>query len=376
VTEATRTSPATLHDVAREAGVSLATASRSLNGSARKVNEEYRERVLAAAARLGYTPNLSAQAVARGTSTTVALLVADIADPYFSSIASGLVAEADREGLIVTMAATERDPRRELDLVRTLRGQRPRVMVLAGSRPMDDPTDGALGEELAAYERSGGVVVLISHNELDFRTIAVDNRSGAEELARALTQIGYRRFAVITAGEGLRTAADRLDGFRAGLAGTDAVLADSDVLRTAFTRDGGYDGMKSLLERGLDGIELVFAANDVMAVGALSAVRDAGLTPGVDVAIAGFDDIPTVRDVTPALTTVHVPLEELGRRALRLALADAEDEAAGAADAAGVADGPADSGTAGSGTAGSGTGSGAVHTAVIVRESTPGIVRE
>src|SRR4029453_4406683 len=124
--ETGRSAPATLHDVAREAGVSLATASRSLNGSTRKVNEEYRKRVLEAAARLDYSPNLSAQAVARGTTTTVALLVADIADPYFSSIAAGVVAEADTARLIVTMAATERDPERELELVRTLRGQRPR----------------------------------------------------------------------------------------------------------------------------------------------------------------------------------------------------------------------------------------------------------
>ena len=104
--------------------------------------------------------------------------------------------------------------------------------------------------------------------------------------------------------------------------------------------------MHALLERGLGDVELVFAANDVMAVGALSAVRDAGLTPGTDVAVAGFDDIPTVRDVTPALTTVRVPLEELGRRALRLALGDA--------DAANE---------------------GAVRTEVVLRESTPGIAR-
>ena len=162
--QTSRSAPATLHDVAREAGVSLATASRSLNGSTRKVNEEYRKRVLAAAARLDYSPNLSAQAVARGTTTTVALLVADIADPYFSSIAAGVVAEADTARLIVTMAATERDHDRELELVRTLRGQRPRVMILAGSRPTTDPTEGALGEELRAYERSGGMVVLISRN--------------------------------------------------------------------------------------------------------------------------------------------------------------------------------------------------------------------
>ena len=100
--------------------------------------------------------------------------------------------------------------------------------------------------------------------------------------------------------------------------------------------------MRRLIERGLGDIELVFAANDVMAVGALSAIRDAGLTPGTDVAVAGFDDIPTVRDVTPALTTVRVPLEELGRRALRLALGDADAAAEGA-----------------------------VRTEVVLRESTP-----
>ena len=147
-----RSAPATLHDVAREAGVSLATASRSLNGSTRKVNEEYRKRVLEAAARLDYSPNLSAQAVARGTTTTVALLVADIADPYFSSIAAGVVAEADHERLIVTMAATERDTARELELVRTLRGQRPRAMILAASRREGDPNNEALEAELRAYE--------------------------------------------------------------------------------------------------------------------------------------------------------------------------------------------------------------------------------
>src|SRR6187402_3319594 len=97
------TSPPSLYDVAREAGVSLATASRTLNGSARRVNDEYRAKVLAAAAKLGYSANLSAQAVARGASSTVSLLVSDIADPYFSSIAAGVIRAADEHGLAVTM---------------------------------------------------------------------------------------------------------------------------------------------------------------------------------------------------------------------------------------------------------------------------------
>src|SRR5260370_1296481 len=117
----------TLGDVAEEAGVSLATASRVLNGSARVVGEPHRTRVAEAAVRLGYTPNLSAQATARGASAVVALLVADIVDPYFGLIAAGVARGADEAGLIVTIAVTERDPDRELRLVRALRGQRPRA---------------------------------------------------------------------------------------------------------------------------------------------------------------------------------------------------------------------------------------------------------
>lgn len=339
-----RATPATLHDVAREAGVSLATASRSLNGSTRKVNEEYRERVLAAAAKLGYTPNLSAQAVARGTSTTVALLVADIADPYFSSIAAGVIGAAAADRLIVTMAETERDAERELELVRAMRGQRPRVMILSGSRAIGDPHAGALEAELAAYEQTGGRAVFISASDLPFRTLPLANRSGARDLATELHSLGYRRFAALTGPDTLRTAHDRVAGFTEGLAAFGARLPDDRLVRTAFTRDGGYEGMRELLERGLGDTQLVFALNDVMAMGAMSAVRDAGLEPGRDVAIAGFDDIPTVRDVTPRLTSVRMPLERIGEHALRLAL---DDEASAGPESADVS------------------------TEVIIRESTP-----
>ncbi|MGH3706282.1 MAG: LacI family DNA-binding transcriptional regulator, partial [Agromyces sp.] len=139
-------------------------------------------------------------------------------------------------------------------------------------------------------------------------------------LARALVETGYRSFAALTGAEGLRTAEDRLGGFLAGLAASGISIDPARIVRPAFTRDGGYDGMRTLIDRGIDGIDAVFAANDVMAVGAMSAIRDAGLVPGRDIAIAGFDDIPTARDVTPPLSTVRLPLEEVGRRALRLAL--------------------------------------------------------
>jgi len=338
VTDPSRTSPVTLHDVARAAGVSLATASRTLNGSTRNVKESNRQLVLAAAERLGYTANTSAQAVARGTTTTVALLVGDIADPYFSSIAAGVVDAAASNGLIVTMAQTSRDTAREVELVRAMRGQRARAIILAASRRTPDPHTEALHAELAAYEAAGGRAVFITATDAPFRAVPLDNRGGAHQLGTRLHGHGYRGAAIlagpgtdpenVAAGSaGLRTSGDRLEGFAAAYAEAGSPIAPERIVPAAFTRDGGYEGMRELAERGLDGIDLVFAVNDVMAVGAMSAMRDLGLEPGVDLGVAGFDDIPTLRDVTPRLTSVRLPLEDVGARALALALADGDSDA-------------------------------------------------
>lgn len=345
-------SPATLHDVAREAGVSLATASRSLNGSARKVNESYRLRVVEAAQRLGYTTNLFAQAVARGSTTTVALLVADIADPYFSSIAAGVISAAGEQGLVVTIAVTGRDPERELDTVRALRGQRPRVIILAGSRVAGSESEELLRLELSSFEDTGGKVAFISQDASPFATVLLDNHGGARDLARSLVDLGYRRFAVITGPPEIRTAEERLAGFTAGLAERGIDLPGERIISAEFTRDGGYRGTVELLASGAD-VDLVFAVNDVMAVGAVSALRDSGLEPGRDIGIAGYDDIPTVRDITPALTTVRIPLEDVGRRALHLATGAAYDDGSTAGSLVGR-DAPA-----------------AIPTETIIRGSTP-----
>lgn len=318
MTEQRTGSSPTLRDVAAEAGVSAATASRALNGSARNVTAEKVARVLQAAAKLGYVPNLSAQATARGSTKTVALIVHDIADPYFSSIAAGAIEAAEAAGLTVTMAVTNRSPDRELQIVSTLRGHRPHAIILAGSRIGDDQD--ALAEELRAYEAAGGRVAVVSQPDLPYGTVTVDNRGAAEELAVALVGLGYRRFAVLRGPDVLRTSRDRFDGFLAGLAQTDVKVDHRFLIETDFTEDGGHTTMTELLRRGIDDVELVFAVNDVMAIGAMRALRDAGLVPGRDLAVAGFDDITATTDVQPALTTVHVPTRTMGLRATALAL--------------------------------------------------------
>ena len=314
----------TLQDVAQGADVSLATASRALNGSTRRVREDLRERVLASAARLNYSANAQAQAMARGHTNVVGLLVHDIADPYFSTIAASVMSAADKHHLLVTIASTRRRSERELEYVATLRGQRACAVILAGSRTDDSTQIGRLGAELAAFEDAGGRVALISQNRLPVDTVMVENRAGARTLATELVALGYRRFAVLAGPRRLLTAKDRAAGFREGLARAGTVLDPADIVPGEFTRDGGYAAMSALLSRGVD-VACVFAVNDVMAVGAMAALRDGGLEMPRDMAVAGFDDIATLRDVTPALTTVRLPLGEIGAVALELVtLAQAE----------------------------------------------------
>lgn len=317
---ATSVGPVTLSDVAHAAGVSLATASRVLHPGKRRPNEELRLRVTRTAEELQYAPNAHAQAVARGRSNVVGLVVHDISDPYFSSIAAGVLRAADEVNLIVNIADTRRDLGSEVRYVAALRRQRAEAIIVAGSRSQDRGTTALLEREVMAFQREGGRVSMISQHHLDVDTVLVENRAGARALALALHVQGYRSFAVLAGPPSHQTAFDRLSGFRAGLSTHGVTVGRDRVVRSEFTRDGGYAAMQTLLHAAnpLPVGTCVFAVNDLMAVGAMSALRDEGVDLPGAVAVAGFDDIETLRDVTPSLSTVRIPLEDLGTFALAL----------------------------------------------------------
>ncbi|OII17109.1 LacI family DNA-binding transcriptional regulator [Curtobacterium sp. MCBA15_013] len=322
-------SSVTLADVAARAGVSLATASRALNGSVRKVRQESVDRVHAAAQELRYTANVQAQAVARGTTTTLALVVGDIADPYFAAIAAGAIRAADDAGLVVTITSTGGDPSREAAVLGVVAGLRPRAVVLAVSRRLGGGAE--LASAVSGLVAAGaGVSALVS--DLDgavagvsgVQPLVIRNLSGAAALAGALVEQGHDSFAVLAGDPSLATAHARYEGFVAGLAAHGIRVPDAAVVPSEFTRDGGYRAMVSLLDRAAAGSgalpRCVFAVTDLMAVGAVAAIRERGLVPGVDVGVAGFDDVRMLADVVPALSTVRLPLEEIGERAVRRAL--------------------------------------------------------
>lgn len=310
-----RKQPARLADVARAAGVSVATASRVLNGSPHRVSDQLSERVREAARRLRYAPNVGAQVLARSTSQTVALLLHDVTDPYFGQIAGGVLAEAARRDVRVLIADTGIDPDSEVQHLDSLRGYRPRAVIVAGSRTVDAEAEQRLSDQLSELLELGATVVSVGQPGLPGRVVSPGNREGAAALARHLVGLGHRDFALVSGPEQLQVVRERRDGFM------EALPSDAKVVHVAseFTRDGGYLAGRELLERG-SRPTAVFVTGDVQATGLCTALREAGVRIPEEVSVAGFDDIPVVRDLTPSLTTVALPLHEMGVKALEAAL--------------------------------------------------------
>ncbi|WP_445189485.1 LacI family DNA-binding transcriptional regulator [Pseudonocardia sp. Cha107L01] len=312
----------TLQDVADSAGVSRATASRVLNGSSRVVGSELADRVHRAAKVLRYVSNAPAQALARSTSTVVGLIVHAVDDPYFSAIAAGAMRVAAEHDLLTMMASTFRDPEREIDYVSRLRAHRARGVLLVGSGFTATSITERLHEEIAAFAAGGGRVACIGEHSIPFDTVLPENRRGAEQAAKLLLALGHRRIGVVGGPPELTTVAHRLDGFRDTLRAAGVELPEHAIVAGDFTRDGGYAGMIELARR-MPEVTAVFALNDPTAVGVMAALRDElGRRVPEEISVVGFDDIPAALDVSPTLTTVRLPLEEMGERAMRLLLDD------------------------------------------------------
>ncbi|MFH5877311.1 LacI family DNA-binding transcriptional regulator [Arthrobacter sp. NA-172] len=334
----------TLAEVARSAGVSPATASRVLNGSARTPAPDIAERVRKAAESLGYSPNAQAQGLAKSSSGLIGLIVHDIADPYFSAIARGVQAAAREEHKMVLLATTEGTPADELTAVAAFAARRAESIVIAGSRStrlQDREGNALLAGELDRYCRNGGRVGVVGHPVIGasapegYHVVVVPNEDLAAELARELGAIHTGDFVIIAGPDGILTSDDRVRGFQRGLA--TAGLPPAEVVHTSFDRGGGHaSGLKlaarikaaSTAESEIPRL-CIFAVNDVMAIGAAAALRSEGLRIPQDASIAGFDDIETLRDFRPALSTVRLPLEEIGRLAAGRTGVDAASHVSG-----------------------------------------------
>lgn len=307
--------PATLEQVARLANVSRATVSRVVNGDSR-VGEPARLAVEAAVRELGYVPNRAARSLVTRRSDSVAVVIPEptgqlFGDPFFPRILRGIsdaLAEAELQ-LVLLMPQGRAD---ELRVERYLTGGHvdgALLVSLHGSDPL--PAD---------LQRLGlSVVVGGRPPESGITYVDVDNLGGAASAVRHLVDLGRRQIATIAGPQDMPPGADRLAGYHESLARTGHPRDDRLVEIADFTLDGGRAAMERLLERAPD-LDAVFAASDLMGLGALGALQAAGRRIPADVAVVGFDDSPLAASARPSLSSVRQPIEEMGREMTRLLL--------------------------------------------------------
>jgi LacI family transcriptional regulator len=302
---------ATIRDVAREAGVSIATVSRVINHSPR-VSDEARRRVEAAAKLLDYWPNSAARSLHTRRHNLLGILLPDLHGGFFSEIIRGIDEEARRAHFQILISSSHANSLAMLAAVRAMRGRIDCLIAMAPERESM--------ETVTRTDHRFPVVLLNPFgNPSGFNSVAISNREGARALVSHLIETGHQRIAMLSGPQTNGDASERLEGYRdalnlAGIHPDPALVIVGD-----FREDSGYQ----LAERVLDldpRPTAVFAANDQMAIGLVSALREAEIAVPESIAVAGFDDTMIAGYISPPLTTVRVDPHALGRAAVAMAL--------------------------------------------------------
>jgi len=301
----------TIREVARAASVSVATVSRVLNGKG-PVREETGRRIRAVVDRLHYSPHAAARSLITRQTNTLGVLLPDVYGEFFSEVIRGIDSCARERGYHLLLSGSHSD-RTEIEAVlRATRGRVDGWIVM--SPELDTRTlERNLTDGLPAVLLNGGA------NRDPFDSICVDNYGGALAMVRHLISLGHRRIAHLAGPLGNRDASERLRGYRDSMRSLSSRPSRELEMAGDFREEAGFAAGRRLLA-WKNPPTAVFAANDAMAIGLLAALQEGRVRVPQDLAVAGFDDIPIARFSTPPLSTVRVPIAQLGAQATRLLL--------------------------------------------------------
>jgi LacI family transcriptional regulator len=296
----------TIKDVAREANVSVASVSRALNGSA-NVTEITRRRIIGVAEKLRYVPHSAARSLITRRTSTVGALLPDLFGEFFSELIRGIDLAARARGLHLLVSSSHGNPSEAATALRAMQGRVDGVLV------MSPHVDAEFLQQHLADGLPAVLINTVAHTN-KYPTLNIDNYGGARSMTQHLLAGGYDSIAFIGGPAGNFDSSERLRGFNDAIAASAAPIK-TRILHGDFTEESGYRIGKRLCVAGTLP-RVVFAANDMMAIGLLLALNESGVRVPDDVALAGFDDIPIARFVNPPLTTVRVRISDLGRCAL------------------------------------------------------------
>jgi len=309
---------ATIYDIAREAGVSIATVSQVINGKG-KISEERRNEIMEIMERLNYQPSVIAAALAGKKTYTLGLLVPDISNPFFAEIARAVEDRGHQLGYSLVICSTDnKDERVERYL--TLLQQKSIDGMIIGTG-MDNK------EILNPLMEKQIPIAMIARElpEQPVHTVVVDDYIGGRLAAKHLLQLGHRKLAVLAEQAKVRSSRERVRGFRESLAADGVELPEQRVLHCDFVVEDGKRRTLELLKQA-DRPTALFCCNDLLAIGALQAVKELGLRVPQDLSVIGFDNTILASVTDPPLTTVAQPMEEMGRMAVDLLIQELKKE--------------------------------------------------
>ena len=290
----------TIRDVAARAGVSVATVSRVLNGK-ELVREETSAQVLEAARSLRYVPNVAARSLSIRRTQTIGIVLPEVHGEFFSEVIRGIDVAARHAGYHILVSGSHSDVGEMMEVVDAMRGRVDGLVVMAPDIAVD-----SLRNQLP--------LVLLNSNDRRYDAITIDNYGGARAMMRHLAGLGHTHIAFICGPKHNADARERSRGYRQSMRGAKII-----EMRGDFTEASGYAAAREIAAMD-PRPTAIFASNDSMAIGALGALSEAGLSVPGDITVVGFDDIPIARYVAPPLTTVGVDIAELGRRAFAVLL--------------------------------------------------------
>jgi len=296
---------ANIKEIAQAANVSTATVSHVINNT-RYVTEEVRLQVLEAMENLNYRPSAVARGLRTKRTNTLALIIPDITNPYFADFTRGFQDAADEKGFLVVLCNTDRLLDREMRFLDTMWQQRVEGIVLNPSK--------VTAKDLTNFVEAKIPVVMIGSQveQNDFDHIMIDNIRGGFDAVQYLCSLGHNRIGLVC---GLRTASSalqRYQGYLQALSNNNISFDEQLVAEGEITFDGGYQCIHQLLLLS-NPPTAVFAISDIMALGAKTAIEDAGLQIPADISLIGFDDIPEVSRTKPTLSTIAQPKYQMGQ---------------------------------------------------------------
>lgn len=309
-------------DVAERAGVSIATASRVMSSSAYPVSESTRQKVLKAAHELNYVPNSLARSLKAQRSKLLAVMVGDNADPYFAQVMRGVEEVANEHGYLTIICNTDRNLVKELSYLRALQDYRADGIIFAGSGLSDPGYAEQIDAAVQKIVQRDAIVVVLSDHIIEAPSVQVDNLRGAHAMTTRLIELGHRRIAFVTGPANLLVANRRLQGYLQAMTAASLSIDPALILDGNFTQAGGQEAGRGITRLPQEiRPTAIFAANDEMAFGILSGLRQMGWRVPEDISLCGFGDLPMTQAMVPTLTTVRINLRALGRAGVHKFLA-------------------------------------------------------